>query len=190
MILVNKVKVIRIVTRAMYKFLLCWFLANYSYGNISDSYKTYHSENPIQEMTSFIDKQQFREDQLREHCNLQNFKMKEKPTYYDRILDTVRHGLPTTLYKGLLHSLKYPGLVYSRQMNANTTTDFMNLSYNSKNEGTIITYKDISYTLVQSGIKVDGNVYSYSNQQSYPTPRKPTWTIQLGEHILTISDIN
>jgi len=173
----------------MFNFLVVWFLANYSYDNLSSTYKTYHSENPIQEMTSFIDKQQFREDQLREHCNLQNFKMKEKPTYYDRILDSVRHGLPTTLYKGLLHSLNYPGLESSRHMNATTFTDFMNISYNSDNEDKIITYEDISYTLIRSGIKLDVNVYSYSNQQSYPTPRKPTWTIQLGEHILTISDI-
>ena len=118
----------------MFNFLIVWFLANYSYDNLSSTYKTYHSENPIQEMTSFIEKHQYREDQLRNHCNLQNFKMKEKPTYYDRILDTVRHGLTTTLYKGLLHSLNYPGLESSRHMNATTFTDFMNLSYNSKND--------------------------------------------------------
>jgi len=141
-------------------------------------------------MTSFIDKQQFREDQLREHCNLQNFVIKGKPTYYDTILDTVRHTLTTTVYKGLLHSLNYPGLESSRHMNATTFIDFMNLSYNSENKGNIISYEDISYTLIQSGIKAVANVYSYSNQQSYPTPRKPTWTIQIGEHILTISDSN
>ena len=66
----------------------------------------------------------------------------------------------------------------------------MNLSYNSENEYKIIIYEDISYTLIRAGIKVDANVYSYSNQQSYPIPRNPTWTIQLGGHTVTISDIN
>jgi len=176
----------------MFKFLLFWLLANHSYENLSNTYKTYHSENPIQEITSFIDKQQFREDQLREHCNLQNFKMKEKPTYYDIILNNVidmSHSLTMTLPKALLHSLHYPELPTTEQMNAITFTDFMNLSYNSKNEDNIITYEGISYTLIRSGIKIDVNVYSYSNQQSYPTPRNPTWTTQLGERILTISDI-
>ena len=173
----------------MFKFLLFWLLANYSYENLSNTYKTYHSENPIQEMTSFIDKQQFREDQLREHCNLQNFKMKEKPTYYDIILDTIRHSLTTTLYKDVLHSLNYPELTTTKQMNVTTYEDFMNLSYNSENEGKEIIYEEHTYTLLHSGVKVEANVYSYSNQQSYPIPRNPTWTIQIGERTLTITDI-
>ena len=176
----------------MFKSLLFWLLANYSYENISDTYRSYKTESPIREMTSFIDKQQFREDQLREHCNLQNFKMKEKPTYYDIILDSMintKHILTTTLYKDILHSLNYPELTTSKQMNATTYEDFMNLSYNSDNEGKIITYENISYTLNIAGVKIEANVYSYSNQQSYPIPRNPTWTIQIGERTLTITDI-
>ena len=33
----------------MFKFLLVWLLVNYSYENISDTYKTYKTENPIKE---------------------------------------------------------------------------------------------------------------------------------------------
>ena len=69
----------------MFKLLLIWLLANYSYENISDTYKSYKTENPIQEITSFIEKQQFREDQLRDQCNLQSFVMKDKHTYYDTL---------------------------------------------------------------------------------------------------------
>ena len=53
----------------------------------------------------------------------------------------------------------------------------------------IITYEGISYTLIRAGVKVEANVYSYSNQQFYPIPKNPTWTIQIGEHILTITGI-
>ena len=175
----------------MFKFLLVWYLANYSYNNVSSTYKTYYTENPIQEMTSFISNQQYREDQLRDHCNLQNFVMKDKPTYYDKVLYHVigvKHSLETSLYTNLISTLNYPELT-TKQMDATTFTDFMNISYNSENEDKIITYGSISYTLIKSGIRVETNVYSYSNQQYYPTPRKPTWTIQLGEHVLTISDI-
>ena len=176
----------------MFKFLLFWLLANYSYENLSNTYKTYHSENPIQEMTSFIEKQQFREDQLREHCNLQNFVIKDKPTYYDTILNNVfdvKDTLTTSLYKNLIDNLNYPELTTTEQMNATTYDDFMNLSHSSDNEDKIITYEDISYTLIRAGVKVEANVYSYSNQQFYPIPKNPTWTIQIGEHILTITDI-
>ena len=176
----------------MFKFILFWLLANYSYENISDTYKSYKTENPIQEITSFIDKQQFREDQLREHCNLQNFVMKDKATYYDTILNNVidmKHTLTATLYKSLIPNLNYPELTTTEQMNATTYEDFMNLSYNTDNEDKIITYEGISYTLIRAGVKVEANVYSYSNQQFYPIPKNPTWTIQIGEHILTITDI-
>ena len=143
-------------------------------------------------MTSFIEKQQFREDQLREHCNLQNFKMKEEPTYYDTVLNNVfdmKHTLTTTLYKSLISNLNYPELTTTEQMNATIYEDFMNLSHSSENEDKIITYESISYTLIRAGVKVEANVYSYSNQQFYPIPKNPTWTIQIGEHILTITDI-
>ena len=173
----------------MFKFLLVWLLANYSYENISDTYKSYKTENPIQEITSFIEKQQFREDQLRDQCNLQSFVMKDKLTYYDTILNNVRHTLTTTLYKSLIVNLNYSELTTTEQMNATTYDDFMNLSHSSDNEDKIITYEGISYTLIRSGVKVDANVYSYSNQQFYPIPKNPTWTIQIGEHILTITDI-
>jgi len=176
----------------MFKFLLIWFLVNYSYENVSDTYKSYKIENSIQEMSSFIDKQQFREDQLRGHCNLQNFVMKDKPTYYDDILDfviDVKHTLITPLYRKLIHSLNYPELISTKQMNATTYEDFMNLSHTPDNKGKEIIYEGYTYILLHSGIKVDANVYNYSNQLSYPIPKNPIWSIQLGGHIVTISDI-
>ncbi len=176
----------------MFKFLIIWLLANYSYENISDTYKSYKTENPIQEITSFIDKQQYREDQLREHCNLQNFMMKDKPNYYDSFIDTmidVKHSLTTTLYKNMLNSLNYQDLIYTTQMNANTYEDFINLSHSPENKGKEIIYDEHTYILLHPGVKVDAGVYSYSNQQYYPIPKNPTWMIQLGENVLTISDI-
>ena len=173
----------------MFKFLLIWILANYSYENISDTYKTYKTENPIREMREFIDKQQFREDQLRDHCNLQNFKMKEKLGYYDIIIDTIKRQFITSVNNDLILSLSYPKLIYTKQMEANSYDELMNMSYSSENEDNDIIYDNQTYTLIRSGIKTDAPIYSYSNQINYDIPRKPIWTIQLGEHILTITDI-
>ena len=63
------------------------------------------------------------------------------------------------------------------------------ISYNSDNEGSNIMYDNQIYTLIRSGVKTDAPVYSYSNQIQYDIPRKPIWSLKLGEHILTITDI-
>ena len=126
----------------MFKFLLVWLLANYSYENISDTYKSYKTENPIQEITSFIDKQQFREDQLREHCNLQNFVMKEKPGYYDTIVDSIKQQITTTINKNLILSLDPSQLVSTKLMEADSYDELMNMSYSPENEGMEIIYEE------------------------------------------------
>ena len=43
------------------------------------------SGSSFNDMSSFIEKQQYREDQLREQCNLQHYKLKEKPGLSDKI---------------------------------------------------------------------------------------------------------
>ena len=68
------------------KYIFVWLLANYSYDNLLKTYNSYNNENTFDSMSKFIEKQQYREDQLREQCNLQYYKIKDKPTIYDEIL--------------------------------------------------------------------------------------------------------
>ena len=47
------------------------------------------SGSSFNDMSSFIEKQQYREDQLREQCNLQHYKLKEKPGLSDKIKESI-----------------------------------------------------------------------------------------------------
>lgn len=179
----------------MFKYLLIWFLVNYSYENMNDTYKSYKHENPIKEMSDFIQHQQYREDQLRKQCNLQFYKIDPQRTPYDDIYDYIKEILlfPKLLlvdksYKSLIHKLNYKQVVYMDKLVAETFESFMNLSHNSVNIGREIEFEGVNYILLQNGIK-DTNIYNYANQMHTPLPRKPEWTIKLGNLSLTVTDI-
>ena len=63
------------------KYIFVWLLANYSYDNLLKTYNSYNNENTFDSMSKFIEKQQYREDQLREQCNLQYYKIKDNNCY-------------------------------------------------------------------------------------------------------------
>ena len=101
---------------------------------MNDTYKSYKHENPIREMSEFIQHQQYREDQLRKQCNLQFYKIDPQRTTYDDIYDYIRETLlfPKLLlvdkpYKSLMHKLNYKQVVYMDKLVAETFESFMNL---------------------------------------------------------------
>lgn len=179
----------------MFKYLLFWFLANYTYENMNDTYKSYKRESPIREMSEFIQYQQYREDQLRKQCNLQYHSIDPPKTIYDNMLDYVKESLtfPKLLfvdksYKSLIHTINYKSIIYMEVLRAQSLEELLNLSYDSVNIGKKIVLEDVSYTLLQNGVK-ESNVYNYANQMHSPTPRNPTWSIKQGNHTLTITNI-
>ena len=179
----------------MFKYLLVWFLANYSYENINNTYKSYKSENPIKEMSNFIQHQQYREDQLRKQCNLQFYKIDPQRTTYDDIYDYIKETLlfPKLLfidksYKSIINKINYRPIIYMEVLHARSYNEFIIISYNSNNVGKEIIYEDSEYKLIQNGIKYT-TTFNYANQLNLPEDRKPTWSLKLGNHTLTISDI-
>lgn len=179
----------------MFKFLVVWFLANYSYENFSSTYKSYKQENPIREMSDFIQYQQYREDQLRLKCNLQNYMIEPQQTMYDKVYDYIvesirfpRLMLSDKSYKHLLHTINYKPVIYMETMNARSFEEFMNLSYNAVNIGKEIVYEGNVYILLQNGNK-HMNTFNYANQMHLPEDRKPVWSIKVGNQTLTVSDI-
>jgi hypothetical protein len=182
----------------MFKYLLIWFLANYSYENISNTYKTYKQDNPIREMSEFIQLQQYREDQLRKQCQLQFYMIEPPTSMYDNVYNNVYEYIAETIqfpklllshksYKQLIYGIQYKQL-YMEVLEARTMDEFINLSYNSVNIGKQLVLEETSYTLLQNGIK-ETNTFNYANQMNIPMPRKPTWSVKVGNQTLTVSDI-
>jgi len=174
------------------KYIVVWLLANYSYDNIVKTYNAYNNENTFESMSLFIEKQQYREDQLREQCNLQYYKIKEKPTVYDHFKETC-NDISMAFTQNLISTLKFniPSIyIMESKLNAETLEEFYNQSYDKNNLNKIISFNEIDYTIVYSGIKLDTSIYrSYSNQYHLPEPHNPIWTITSGNHTLTVTDI-
>ena len=146
-------------------------------------------------MSDFIQYQQYREDQLRLKCNLQNYMIEPQQTMYDMVYDYVvesirfpRLMLSDKPYKHLLYTINYKPVIYMETMNARSFDEFMNLSYNSVNVGKEIVYEGNVYILLQNGIK-HTNTFNYANQMHLPEDRKPVWSIKVGNQTLTVSDI-
>lgn len=76
------------------------------------------------------------------------------------------------------------------KLNAETLKELYTMSYDKNNLNRIITFNEIDYTIVNSGINLNMSIYrSYSNQQHLPEPINPIWKISLGNHTLTVTDI-
>ena len=183
------------------KYIFVWLLANYSYDNLVKTYNAYNNENTFDSMSKFIEKQQYREDQLREQCNLQYYKIKDKPTMYDDFKYAVKetyNDVSTVMYTfnptNLISTLNIaiPSLYIMDSIDkiySDSLEDFLSNSHNSDNINRDIVLNGITYKLIKPGYKISSAYISYSNQHHMPTPQNPTWEIILGNQTLTITDI-
>lgn len=161
------------------------------------------SGSSFNDMSSFIEKQQYREDQLREQCNLQHYKLNEKPGLYDNIKKSISY-MQTSISSGtgdisknLISTLSYSPLKINdmaesnTDMSVHTLEEFMNVSHDKKNVGNNIIYDGTTYKLIKAGFKISPSIsyISYSNQHHLPNEVEPIWRITLGSHELTITDI-
>ena len=153
------------------KYLVVWLLANYSYDNLVKTYNAYNNENTFDSMSKFIKDQQYREDQLREECNLQYYKIKEKPTIYDNLKD-IYNDISIGLSKNLISTLNFniPSLYImdsTDKIYSESLEDFLSNSYNSDNINRDIELNGITYKLIKPGYKISSVYRSYSNQMFY-----------------------
>ena len=153
--------------------------------------KTYTTENNIYEMNQLIETQHWREDQLREHCDLHHFKMKPKPTLYDtwkQVLYDIQYMIQNTdSYKNLIYKLDSKAYYIMDKIVATSLLEFINMSYMPENESRDIILDNHTFSLVQYGIKPV--ITGYANQQFEPMNRTPTWSLAVGNLSLTVTNI-
>jgi hypothetical protein len=138
----------------------------------------YTSERTISEMNQFIENQHWREDQLRAHCNLQYFKMKARPTFYDTFKETV-HELQYLLQKhvplkSVSDAFSYKSLYLMDTLVTHSLHELLEMSYVAENESYNISLNNNTYYLLKSGIK---------------HIEQPQWLYNMGSYTLTVSDM-
>jgi len=153
--------------------------------------RIYTTENNIYEMNQLIETQHWREDQLREHCNLHHFKIKPKPTLYDtwkEFIYDIQYMLQNTdSYKNLIYKLDSKAYYIMDTLVATSLQELINMSYIPENESKDITLDNRTFNVIQYGIKPV--ISSYANQQFEPLNRTPIWSVSLGNLSLTITNI-
>ena len=153
--------------------------------------KTYTSENNIYEINQLIERQHWREDQLREHCKLENFKMKTKSTLYDTwkefVYDIQYMIQKVDPYKNLIYKLNNKAYYIMDTLVAKSLQELINMSYIPENESKDIVLDNRTFNVIQYGIKPV--ISSYANQQFEPLNRTPIWSVSLGNLSLTITNI-
>ena len=154
----------------MFKLLAIWFLSTYSLDIVTKSYNSVSKENTFSEMKEYMYSCQKREDKLREQCELKLYRIPPEQGIIDNFIDSC-----------YINSNYY----LANKMDAKDYEEFITLSYNKVNVGSVIVFEDTEFTLVREGIKPN-NSYSYSTEVY---PREPLWQIKINDYTLTINNI-
>ena len=100
-------------------------------------------ETPISDMKDFIENQQYREDQLRYQCNLENYIIAPKKSIYENIIDDMKNALQN-IQK--IHNVYYPALNDSPIL-IKSYDDLIEQSHQNKNINRRLIYNDNIYLL-------------------------------------------
>ena len=128
------------------------------YNNIITS----HNETPIRDMKEFIENQQYREDQLREKCNLGNFMIESKKNIYETIYRDIKYYLTEQISTNI-----YP-VLYNNNIECRNYEVFMKNSYQNININKNLIYNVKIFTLKNNN---------------------PVWILELDDMIIEITDI-
>ena len=114
---------------------------------------------PIRNMKEFIENQQYREDQLRIHCKLNNFVIKPKKNIYETIYDDMKNFITTgieeniypILYSSPIYCENYNDFIKKSQknININRELEFSNMIFILKNNNPMRWTLEIDDLLVE-----------------------------------------
>ena len=133
----------------------------YTITNIYDCFIN-SRDTPTNNMKDIIENQQYREDQLREKCNLGNFMIESKKNIYETIYSDIKYYLTEQISANI-----YPAL-YNNNIECGTYEEFMKNSYQKININKNLIYNEKIFTLKNNN---------------------PVWILELDDMIIEITDI-
>ena len=139
----------------MYNIILYVFLFIYTFANFK--------ETPIKDMREFIENQQYREDQLRYHCNMGNFMIEPKKKLYETIYDDIKNYINKNVNENI-----YP-ILYDTHIKCDTYQEFMKNSHNNNY---------LNYEL-----EFKNNIFILKNNNPL------RWVVEINDLIFEITDV-
>jgi len=133
----------------------------YMFSNIYDN--IINKDNPTTNIIEFIEKQQYREDQLRQQCNLGNFMIKPKQNFHEKLYDDIKFYLSDKITENV-----YP-ILYNTPIQCKSFNEFILNSQDINNINRELIYDNKKFTLKNNN--------------------PPIWILNLDKLNIEISDI-
>jgi len=99
---------------------------------------------PIRNMKEFIENQQYREDQLRLHCKLNNFVIIPKKNIYETIYDDMKNFITDNIQENI-----YP-ILYSSPIYCENYNDFIQKSKQNININRELEFNNMIFVLINN----------------------------------------
>ena len=120
----------------MFKIILILYAITNMYDSVINI-----KDTPTNNMKDIIENQQYREDQIRNKCGLNNYLIEPRKNIYEKIYDDIKDYINNNLSENL-----YP-IIYNLPINCETYNEFMDISYNEYNLNREIIYNDKLFLL-------------------------------------------
>ena len=122
------------------------------------------NETPISDMKDFIENQQYREDQLRYHCNLGNYMIIPKKNLYETIYDDMKNYITTSIEENI-----YP-VLYDKPIKCKTYNEFIHNSKMNYNINKKLSFNDKLFILKKNNpmrwtLEIDDLIVEIDNIQ-------------------------
>ena len=142
----------------MFKLLAILYIFINAYDTI-----VVQKDAPIRNMKEFIENSQYREDQLRYHCNLGNYMIIPKKNLYETIYDDIKKYITTSIEENI-----YP-VLYDKPIKCETYNEFIKNSQMERNINKKLDFNDKLFILKKNN------------------PMR--WTLEIDDLILEIDNI-
>ena len=123
----------------MFKLFAIWFLSTYTLDIFTNSYNVITKENTFSEMKEYIYSCQKEEDKLREQCDLKMYRIPLDQDIFENFIDSIHINKNYYL---------------ANKIFADDYEDFIELSFDKYNVGSVITFGGTDYTVIREGIAV------------------------------------